>query len=294
MVVLFLAAGSSGLAQKINPSLAGYLPSESGLLEWEQSYEPEHYQPDNLFQYINGEAEHYKDYGVRNVVTAPYHHVEDSLLSFTVDIYDMGTPLNSFGVYSSFRRPDLHFADIGTEATATGTSVRFYQNRFYVQVQAGGLDTRLEEGIRDAARNIADRFPTGDPPDELEWLPRESMVPHSITYKTTGFLGLQVFHDVLRATYVFPEDTVSGFISWFDSSRKATEALASLEQSLKDRGTVIDSPAAGNAHTLRGKAPYQGHILASRESNFVFGCIDYEFQSAADNLVDRLRSRVNR
>ncbi len=56
---------------------------------WQWDLEPEMYDPKTLFEYINGEAEHYNDYNFVEMVTASHSRTDDEFASFTIDIYDI-------------------------------------------------------------------------------------------------------------------------------------------------------------------------------------------------------------
>ena len=58
------------------------------------------YDADNLWEYINGAAELFVEFGVQTCRTADLVSGE---VTVTVDLYDMGTPLNAFGVYERER-----------------------------------------------------------------------------------------------------------------------------------------------------------------------------------------------
>ena len=66
------------LISEINPSgkliknkdvLASLLPKKVELSDWENSAEPQYFEPGNLWEYINGQAELYLQYGFQLVVT---------------------------------------------------------------------------------------------------------------------------------------------------------------------------------------------------------------------------------
>ena len=118
----FLLAGAflalMGLQDLISESLTleQMLPEADKFENWTLEFGIEHYTPDNLYEYINGEAELYNDYGFAEMITAYYTQSDGGDAAIAVDIYDMGAPLSAFGIYSSYRRPGLDFDMIGTEA----------------------------------------------------------------------------------------------------------------------------------------------------------------------------------
>lgn len=292
IILLLLFAGISAIALAGEHSLEHFLPAKTSLPQWKQEYSPEYYHPDNLFQYINGEAELYRDYGFRRVITVPYIHRDSSDLSFIIDIYDMGTPLNAFGIYSAGRRPDQNFGTIGVESVISRTSVRFYQNRYYVQVQAGALDDMVSGTIKTAASLVAERLPAGDRPPELILLPKGNRMPHSIKFIRKGFMGQEAFNAVLQADYTFPDGTCTGFVGWFSSRDEALKAITQWESNLQERGTVSNSYQSTPSAVIRGEAPYQGKITAKHEGQNVIGVVGYERAETERQLLEQLLKQI--
>ena len=80
---------------------------------WSVASEVHSYTADNLWEYINGAAELFVEYDVQTCYTGD---LASGGLVVTVDYYDMGTPLNAFGVYVR-ERPDPGIEIVGaTEA----------------------------------------------------------------------------------------------------------------------------------------------------------------------------------
>jgi hypothetical protein len=76
---------------------------------------PKTWTPGNMYEHVNGEAELLKRYGAANLVNALYENDRGAYLS--VDILDMGAPVNAFGLYSLYAGCD------GEEYSAFGATV---------------------------------------------------------------------------------------------------------------------------------------------------------------------------
>ena len=110
-LVILVAWQAPGVRQDV----MSLVPQPGDGAGWQWDFEPEIYTPENLYEYINGEAEVYNDYEFMEMVTASHARRDDPMASVKFDIYDMGTPLNAFGIYSNYRRPELEFGDIGEQ-----------------------------------------------------------------------------------------------------------------------------------------------------------------------------------
>ena len=71
--------------------------------------------PENMYEHVNGEAELLKRYGARNLYYASYENDNGAYL--TVDIVDMGVPVNAFGLYNLYAGCD------GEEYSTSGATV---------------------------------------------------------------------------------------------------------------------------------------------------------------------------
>ena len=101
----------------------------------------------NLFDHINGEAELYFPYGFRTLVTTVYVNRDNPDASIVVDLYEMGSQLDAFGIYSNYRKADdkpvSTEAGIGTEGFISPSQLMFYQDIYFVRIQASRIDGSL-------------------------------------------------------------------------------------------------------------------------------------------------------
>ena len=74
---------------------------------------PRIYDSETLFEYLNGGAPLYLDFGFQSMVHARYQLGDDSLSSVTIDVYDMGSDLGAFGLYRSARPPEAEGPGVG-------------------------------------------------------------------------------------------------------------------------------------------------------------------------------------
>ena len=81
-----------------------------GMIEEQKTWNPQ-----NMYEHVNGEAELLKRYGVRSLTNAAYENEGGDYLS--VDILDMGSPVNAFGLYRLYAGCD------GEEYRAHGATV---------------------------------------------------------------------------------------------------------------------------------------------------------------------------
>ena len=269
-------------------ALRSHLPQPDSARGWRFDIEPKRYLPDDLFEYINGEAELYNDYHFVEMVTAAYIQGDDLNKTYTVDISDLGTPLHAFGLYSRLRSPGLAFAEIGDEAVVSELNTRFHKARYFVQINAGSFEEEVRQEMLKAARIIASSLPTATHPYELTLLPQQDQLPHSLQYYTQGMLGQAAFPAGLMAHYAIAGDTVQAFIVFTPSTEISLPAFKTFAVNLKERGNLIrESPGRIEVETT-----YQGRIFALHHLHWIVGVIGHKKSETAELLTATVISNL--
>jgi hypothetical protein len=111
-------------------SLESILPK---LNSWELSEETESFIPESLFEYINGAAEIYISYDFKELIVAQYK-IKDGDANISVEIYDMGTGENAFGIYGAERFTDNHFISVGVQGYIEDDILNFLIGSYYVKL----------------------------------------------------------------------------------------------------------------------------------------------------------------
>ena len=146
---------------------------------WSLSDESERYFPRNLFDYINGGAELYLSFGFKKLHVGLFHKEKGP--SLEVDIFDMGSSENAFGVF----RHDLEDKDVGIGQGSEygGAWLRFWKGKYYVYIYAEGQDSSTQQALLGLGRHIADRIErTGAKPDLVKRIPKQGLIPRSLRF----------------------------------------------------------------------------------------------------------------
>ncbi len=187
-------AGTAPAAQTGAPpsSPAALLPAVSG---WSQSEAPRTFAPENLFEYIDGAAESYIGYDFRELATVPYQK-EKSEATLTVEVYDMGTPLHAFGIFSSERYPENPPVEVGMAGYMEGEALNFASGRYYVKLLAYGTGDATASTLLEFARRVdAGVKDKGALPEAFALFPPQGRVARSEKYVLKNFLGFEELHD---------------------------------------------------------------------------------------------------
>jgi len=97
--------------------------------------------PETMYEHVNGEAELLKRYGALGVSYALYEGAEDTVLS--VDIVDLGVPVNAFGLLALYTGCD------GRPEEIAGTLV--YMGTYTSYARRGSLFFRVDVDADDGA-----------------------------------------------------------------------------------------------------------------------------------------------
>ena len=161
-------------AQKIN--LMNYLPEEYNsykVSEWLD------YAGEALYDYINGGAELYLSYGLTGMTGCKYNG--EGLPQITVEVYEMTSAKNAFGVYTQSR--DKEERDYGQGSQSYNDFILFWKGNYYVIVNTQKSTPQSREAIRHIA-TLVDRAiaETGEIPALVNELPQEGLTPGGYLY----------------------------------------------------------------------------------------------------------------
>ena len=272
--------------------LEDLLLEASSLEGWHIAEGPISYTPDTLWEYLNGGAPRYQAYGFERMVHSRYQLGDDPLSSVIADVYDMGSELGAFGIYSSIRPPDAIFQSWGAEGYRSGTVAAAWKGSVFVHVPAD--DERLE--LTETQKRLVSHICNGvtgtlSPPTILQPLPPESLVPHSERYVASNLLGHAALGGGVVATYEIERRHGELFFSELKSEAAAQQALESYRREKERWAEVAELP--DNSAGFRFQDPGSGSGIVLQTGRFVAGVHgDLPFEAQKD-LLERLLERLD-
>ena len=136
---------------------------------WTQQGEARSFTADNLFEYMDGNAEGYLLYGFQNM-----HGVtcEKDGVTLVIDISDFGDADSAYGMFCANRDLRQPAAKLGMGGQIVPRRAIFAKGPYYVEIGAepGGRSHRDASGVDGGAREDRDRQQRG-PPVALSWFP---------------------------------------------------------------------------------------------------------------------------
>lgn len=159
--------------------ITGALPED--ISGWKKTHTEEYYLPDNLFEYINGNAELFISYNFRHLVTLTYGKKKSPKI--TIDIFDMGKSENAFGVFSHSRENEDRFISDKVESEYGGGLLTFWKGRYYISILAYPETKEKKEVVRKIAKKISELI-QGESikPAVVSLLPPDKLAPFSVRY----------------------------------------------------------------------------------------------------------------
>jgi hypothetical protein len=147
--------------------------------DWEKSEPPDLYTPENLSTYIDGGAELYISFNFKNALSVKYKDSADNEIA--VDIFDMATSYDAFGVFAHSR--ETIETDVGQGSEYASGLLTFWKDRYYVSILAYPETAAKKDIVFRLGRAIAGAIKNEGPlPPILALLPTENLLPETVHY----------------------------------------------------------------------------------------------------------------
>jgi len=269
---------------------------------WALRDAPEAFTKETLFEHIDGQADLFLQYGFETSVFAIYRNVNSSEDKIDVDIYDMGNPLQAFGVFSRFRQEESTVG-IGLDSYLGDRYALFYKGKYFVVLQAQDSNAST---LKRLAQEIESRISDSSaPPKEIAYFPKSGLKPGSIEYFPEGLLGHQFLKRGFKAAYVEKDEiktdakTMSEgrdfqlFLSIFENSQEAINALRLFRENLSKKGKVAEGISTQfGPDSLTGVDPYQGKTIVAHTGPYLVGAVGFEQDKDGEQRLAELMNEL--
>lgn len=189
---------------------------------WELYDEVLQFTPENLYEQINGRAELFLSYNVVSLTYAAFDDSNDPSSSVNLSVYDMGTILNAFGVFSVERSLGETQVRLEREAYRSGANHYVWKGQYYIRAIASDSGKQAQGASREIVERVSSQLKESD---EEVWgvsaFPAEGLVHDSLKYFLVDALGLSFMRNTFTALYRSDGNEISTFIS-----KRASEAEA--------------------------------------------------------------------
>jgi hypothetical protein len=250
--------GVAVLAAAVCP-LQAQVPDCKAVAGWQQQGAERSFTAENLFEYMDGNAEGYLIYRFVEMKGVTCKSGDDTIV---IDISEMASPEYAYGLFTSSRDQKRPIHPIGMGGQILPRRAMFAKGKYYVEL-AASPDKDHMAALR-AFISALEKSINGQstPPDALGWFPKENLVPDSVRLVPESVLGLRL----LKHGYVGQYDFGKGFLVPEVSPESAAQVMARLRERL---GTTTPVQISDEAFT--GTDKYLDGLCVFRKGRFIGG-----------------------
>lgn len=256
--------------------------------------ETEIFNPDNLYEKINGKAPLYTETGFEKLFTQRFAETSDPNLWMEVYIYDMGEIKNAFCVYSVQRRDDCEVFPSMQFAYETSNALYFVHGKYYIEIVGSSESGELFKATAEVAQRVKTNLAV-DPNAgiaELSFFPQENLVADSFKLYVASAFGFDKLTDIFTARYKVGNETITAFISKKADSKEAKAIAESYCSFLIENGAVIKN-TTNKAFASKVMESYGTTEIVFTVGTFVAGVHEAENQERGEKLAEILFNKLN-
>jgi hypothetical protein len=251
---LFLAT----LAAALCPAQAP-VPACTLVPGWTQQGEARLFEADNLFEYMDGNAEGYLIYSFvkMNGVTC-----QSGGVTLVFDVSEMADPESAYGIFVSNRDPRLPTEKLGTAGQIQPRRGVFVKDKYYVEIAANPEGDHTA-ALRAFLTAMEKRIPGQSTlPALLTWFPAEKMDQTTLRLVPQSVLGI----GLLKRGYVAQYEYGKGFIVTEESPQSAAAVMEKLRARFGQT-----QPAKVADEALQYTDKYLGRLCFFRKGRYIGG-----------------------
>jgi hypothetical protein len=240
-------------------SAFGQLPDCSAMSGWTQEGTERFFEPDNLFDYMNGNAEGYLLYQFLQMKGITCKCGEDTIV---IDISEMSDPEYAYGIFSSNRDMRSDVQAIGMGGQILPRRATFAKDKYYVEL-AANPDKDHTPALRTYV-GLIEKAIDGrtTPPAQIGWFPKEGLVPDSVRLVPESVLGIRL----LKRGYVGQYDFGKGFLVEETDAAAAKQVMTKL----RERLTEVVAATIGE-EGFRENDRYLDGMVVFRKGRYIVG-----------------------
>ena len=252
------------------------------------------YNPENLYEKIDGKASLYVESGFKELFTQRFVSTSDESLWFELFVYDMAAVRNAFSVYSVQIRAEAGILPAFAYAYKTGNALFFVHGKYYIEMVGSAESDELSKAMTEVAQKIRTNLTVDDDTRIAEpaLFPQEDLVAGSIKLYLANAFGFEGLTDTFTARYRIDDETITAFISKRSDLQDAGAVAKSYYNFLIENGATVKNTAD---KALKGKIVdfYDTTEIVFATGSFVAGIHEAENQQAAEKLAIRLINKLN-
>lgn len=288
------------LAMLVIPSIPGVSAGAEVMLKflprqmhgWRTHGKAETYNRQTIYDYMDGAGEIYLSYSFRELLVQRY--IKPGKPEIIVEIFDMVSGKDAFGVFSHVQGRDDKEAGIGQGSEYRGGLLTFWKGRFFISILARRETPEAKKAVLLIGKAVSKAIGVdGEKPELLNYIAEEDFFPKGIRYFHT--------HAILNYHYYLSDENILNL-------GEHTDVI--LAQYKDDRSYLLlveyknekDAKAAFNEFInaympeVMQKATLQTEdsrwTVATLKQNFVIIILDAITQIHASSKLEAVRSKL--
>ncbi len=254
--------------------------------------EIEMYNPENLYEKIDGKAPFYTESGFEKLSTRRFASKDDESLGMELYLFDMGSAKNAFSVYSVQKRAGAEDLPAFAFAYRTSNALFFVHGKYYIELVGFSESDELFKAMMEISRNLRGELNVDEDTRiaELDLFPRENIIPGSIKLYLASAFGFEGLTDTFTAKYQIDDETVTAFLSKRATSTEALKVFLEYHKFLLNNGGV-DIPTTNPQARLVDFYGTIEYVFAA--GPFVAGIHEAKSQQLAEKLAVILVNKLD-
>lgn len=251
------------------------------------------YTEDTLSDRINGEAEIFFSYGFKGLVSGRYQSMQDPRIAVDADVYELGSPLDAFGMFANYRHEGDGDAGLGTESALEPSQLFFYQDRYLVRIQATGALSLDKDVFLRCGKAISQNLPSAAMrPKILDVLQVSGVVSKSERYIAQSMLGYDFFPRGIAADALVNGEPFQIFVVIADSENSARKSFDDYQTYLRKSRADLRSVRGEQTLLLRAADPLYGTVLLAQSGRYLVGASKVKNVDSSTALMQEVQKRL--
>jgi len=245
---------------------------------WEQSGTKREYTADNLYEYMDGNAESYLLYGFVRMQGITCTSGEKKLV---IDVSEMEDSDLAYGMFASNSDPNQPIANIAMGGQVQPRRASFAKGKYYVEIAASpeGDHTAALQAFTTKMEALLEGRNT--PPEALDWFPKDNLTSARLVPESV--LGLRQ----LKRGYVAKYAQGQAFIVLEASPESAAETFKKVQTRFPEA-----SPAKVGDEAFQAKTRYLEGICIFRKGRYLAGYANLPDSQEAVSRATKLAIRI--
>jgi len=277
---------------KYKEILRTLLPKNTEIKGWKISSGPQFFEQQNLWEYINGQAEMYLDYGFELVATTEYTTL-DGFRSMAIEINQMQSPKHAFGIYAAERSPNDGLIMMGVQGYLSENVLNFWKGLYYVKLSSFQTSSETKEVLMKLAAVIDNKIQGSySEPELFACFPENDKVKTSERFIPKNFLGLSFLKDGYRVEYTRGGSIHQVFLVKNGSHDIANDVFKKYQDFLRSQHERVSHSKKNDCQLAFTKREKVEAIF--QYGPFVGGVLNISDLSKAEEIIEEIVQKLKR